>query len=124
MERRCRPPVRAGWIASGHRAAPGPATDLMRVRRPRPGHAVRHLRPDRPRRRRAGPPAPRRQGIRDRRTRRPRPSLHAIPRPDTTFVRLLGAPRNPQTKAADQRTRTPVLRATLVARQGAERVAW
>ena len=61
------------------------------------------------------PANPTRASVRDRRARRPRAPLPAVPRPDTTFVRLLGAPRNPQTKAADQRTRTPVLRATLVA---------
>ena len=47
VERRGRPPVRTGWIASGQRAAPGPATDLVRVRRARPGHAVRDVRADR-----------------------------------------------------------------------------
>ena len=88
VERQRCPPVRARWIASGQRAASGPATDLMRVRRPRPGHTVRHLRADGPGRRRARPPAARRQGIRDRWTRRPWPSVHAIPgpRPLDTFV--------------------------------------
>jgi hypothetical protein len=50
---------------------------------------------DRPRQRRASPPAPRRQGIRHRRARYPRPPLPALPRPDTTAVRSL-SPRSQQ----------------------------
>ena len=50
VERRGHPPVRTGRIASRERAAPSRATDLMRVRRPAPRHAVRHHRADRPRR--------------------------------------------------------------------------
>ena len=47
---------------------PGRAADLVRLRRARPGHAVRHQRADGPGRRCAGPPATRRPGVRDRRT--------------------------------------------------------
>src|SRR5262249_62036355 len=44
-----------------------------------------------PRRRGAGPPAARGQGVLDQRARRPRPSLPAVPRPDTALVARTGS---------------------------------
>ena len=80
-----------GWSGAGGQSCRlrcgRPRRPNRQGQRPPPGHAVRHHRSDKPRRRRAGPPAARGQGVRDRRARAPATSLPALPRQATRSFR-------------------------------------